>query len=164
MFWDREREQRGWDEDGLLPPPESCYSSGNWQNTVKTGQGASRYWHCDSVCLRVCLVLRGGLFKCVCVCVCTPQHHIMLFQFSTRFPCSRERVVFQETQSLEIYRLLGENLSCLLFFVEEWIWQSHNWGSSAIPLFLCPTCLHCSPHLSDGPRWIQDIFARKWSL
>lgn len=71
------------------------------------------------VCVFVLLYcLKGGVMQVsVCVCVCTSKHYIMLFQLSTRFPCSLEKVVFQETQSGNIPVAWGKSitLACSLY-------------------------------------------------
>lgn len=73
----------------------------------------------------------------------------MLFQLSTRFPCSRERVVFQETQNLEISWLLGENLSHLLVLC-----TGMNLAVAQLREFRFPLCL-----LSDKSTLHTSVMA-----
>lgn len=106
------------------------------------------------------MVCRGLYVSvCVCFCLCTPTYHIMLLQLSTKFACSGERVVFQETHSLEISQLLGENPSLLLVFLYRM-----NVAVTQLREFRFPPCLcrHCSPDVSKGPRWIWDISLFLW--
>ena len=126
----------GWDDDGWLPPPERCSSLWNWQ---AAGNWRKKWQRPFEV-----------VFQCVCVIwSCLLEN--MGFQFCTRSTCTRERVVFQETSSLEISWQLGETITLARFLAQERIWQSHNWGSSVSYLsFWDTSTLQLTPQ-----RWPQ---------
>lgn len=85
--------------------------------------------------------------KCVCVCA---RQNIILCYFSSPldFPALWRKLYFRK-HSLEISRLLGENLSRSLVPCTEMNLAVTQQREFRFPLCLC---LRCSPHLCDGPR------------
>lgn len=101
---------------------------------------------------------------CVRVSVC--QNISCFFSSQLDFPALPRKFYFRKHRVWKYPGCLGKIYHSHLFFVQEWIWQSHKRGSPLFPLSLCLTSLHCSTHLSDGPRWMEDSFscARKWPI
>lgn len=108
-------------------------------------------------------LLKKKLTMCVCVfvllyclnaskCVCTSKHYIMLFQLSTRFPCSLEKVVFQETQSGNIPVAWGKSitLACSLYRNE---FGSHTTEGVSFPSLSLST-------LQPTPLWWPQVNLR----
>lgn len=90
----------------------------------------------------------------------------MLFPLSTRFPCSGEGVVFQETQGLEISQLLGENLSHLPVLCAGMNLAVPQLREFHFPLCLCLTSVQPTPQWQPqvNRKYIGSSHAWKWPL
>ncbi len=119
-------------------------------------------------CVFVCLYsLERGLFMQVCVRVSARQNIISCFFSSPLdFPALGRKLYFRKHGVWKYPSCLGKIYHACLFFVQEWIWQSHNWGSS-IFLSVFVRQVYAAVHTSvmaPGESKIYRSYARKWPL
>lgn len=148
MLWDREGWR--WDNDGLLPLPEGCNSSGDRQHTQK--KASTSYY--ASVCL---IGLYLGL---LCRCVCVNASHSALSAILLP-SLGRESRIWGNVQSRNML-LLGESFPTGWVFVHDWIRLPRRWGS--LPPCLCLTGVHDHrPNLSRVPSYICHVYRTSYA-
>lgn len=96
----------------------------------------------------VCLYsLKGGFMQvCVCVFVFARQNISCFFSSPLDFPALGRELYFRKHRVWKYPVCLGKIYHACLFFVQEWIWQSHNWGSSVfLSVFVWQSTLRPTP-------------------